>query len=482
MTTAIKIGWAHRDITPDRPVLLRGLFNLRVATRVNDRLTCTALALQTADEQAIIVSADVVAIDEAVLASCRKQVAGRLPGFEGSKLIISATHTHTGPYIGGKGGLQDEADYLAELQARFPDYLTVADCTQLFVERVTEAACEAWEHRAAGKIGWGYSYAVVGENRRVRYFDDRSVMYGKTDTPDFSHIEGHVDHGVNLVFTYGPDECLTGVLVNVACPSQSNEGGQDYISADYWSNVREEVRRRHGEGLFVLPQCSAAGDITPHRLIAREAEDRMLRLKYGEGLSRASNLPLRKDIARRIADAVDDAEPAVRRDLREGVEFRHEVLRLNLPHWDVTEPEYADVKAEIAACERQLDDTAGGDALGPPITRLRSRIQWCRRVIDRYRYPPVNVPVQSNVMRLGNVAFVTCPFEYYLDFGDRIKGRSKAVQTFVVQLAGRGTYLPTDRAASGRSYGAVPASCRVSPEGGQTVVDEAVRAIDAMFA
>ena len=26
----------------------------------------------------------------------------------------------------------------------------------------------------AGLIGWGYSYAVVGENRRVRYFDDRA--------------------------------------------------------------------------------------------------------------------------------------------------------------------------------------------------------------------------------------------------------------------------------------------------------------------
>jgi len=73
------------------------------------------------------------------------------------------------------------------------------------------------------------------------------------------------------------------------------------------------------------------------------------------------------------------------------------------------------------------------------------------------------------------------PFEYYLDFGDRIKGRSAAVQTFVVQLAGGGTYLATERAASGLSYGAVPASCRVSPEGGQVIVDEAVATISRMF-
>jgi hypothetical protein len=87
-----------------------------------------------------------------------------------------------------------------------------------------------------------------------------------------------------------------------------------------------------------------------------------------------------------------------------------------------------------------------------------------------------------NILRLGDIAFVTAPFEYYLDFGDRIKGRCNPLQTFVVQLAGGGTYLPTERAASGGGYGAIPASCRVSPQGGQVIVNEAVAAVNAMFA
>ena len=84
-------------------------------------------------------------------------------------------------------------------------------------------------------------------------------------------------------------------------------------------------------------------------------------------------------------------------------------------------------------------------------------------------------------MRLGEIAFVTVPFEYYLDYGDRIKGGSPALQTFVVQLAGGGSYLATERAAQGLSYGAVPASCRVSPTGGQQIVDEALRTLMEMF-
>ena len=79
-------------------------------------------------------------------------------------------------------------------------------------------------------------------------------------------------------------------------------------------------------------------------------------------------------------------------------------------------------------------------------------------------------------------SFVTTPFEYYLDFGDRIKGRSAALQTFVVQLTAGGSYLATARAAQGLSYGAVPASCLVSPDGGQRIVDEAVAILGSMFA
>jgi hypothetical protein len=72
-------------------------------------------------------------------------------------------------------------------------------------------------------------------------------------------------------------------------------------------------------------------------------------------------------------------------------------------------------------------------------------------------------------------------FEYYLDFGMRIKARSKALQTFVVQLAGEGTYLPTTRSMKGGSYGAYIASTPIGPEGGQLIVEECVKNINEMF-
>lgn len=481
MSAGTSIGWAARDITPDRPTSLRGLFNLRIATRAQDPLTLTALAIESGGEQTIFVSMDACAVDQETIDDSRKLLAERLPEFDASKLVAGATHTHTAPFGGGAVALQKDEDYMDDILARYPDYMSTAEYHDLLVEALVSAACEAWENRAPGLIGWGYSYAVVGENRRVRYFDDRAVMYGSVAEPDFSHIEGHVDHGVNLLFTYDTDRNLTGMVINVASPSQASEGGQDYVSADYWHDTREEIRRRLGGDLFILPQCSAAGDQTPHRLIQARAEERMLMLKYGEGRSKASNIPLRRDIARRIADAVDDAEPAVRTDLHEAVDLTHEPLALDLPHWDVTKAEYDAAMAQIDEHQAKLDEIGDEDRLSATYTSMRSKIAWCQRATRRYEEPLESVPVEVHVVRLGDIAFVSVPFEYYLDFGDRIKGRSAALQTFVVQLSGRGTYLATERAAAGCSYGAVPASCQVSPEGGQVIVDEAVATIERMF-
>ncbi len=481
MSNEIRIGWSERDITPTGPVTLRGQFSLRLATRVQDPLTLTALALDNGADHAVIVSMDACGVDHEVLDEARAALTERLPGVDPRKVIVSATHTHTAPFAGGAGWQRDE-DYLAPLRARRPDYMTIAEYTSLLTTALVEAVCEAWTRRERGYVGWGYSHAVVGENRRVRYFDDSARMYGSVSVPEFSHIEGHVDHGVNLLFTYDADRQLTGALINLACPSQASESGQDFVSADYWHDVREELRRRHGGSLFILPECSAAGDQSPHRLIAKAAEDRMLQLKYGGGVGRPLNAALRTEIARRLAGAVDDAEPPVRKDLRDEVILKHENRTLELEHWKVTEAEYAALQEQLGEARQRLEQLGDGEPLSAEYTSLRSHIVWYEGAIGRFEHPVPSVRAELSVVRLGDIAFVTAPFEYYVDYGDRIKGRSPALQTFVVQLTVGGSYLATHRAAQGLSYGAVPASCEVSPAGGQQLVEAAVEALEGMFA
>jgi hypothetical protein len=86
-----------------------------------------------------------------------------------------------------------------------------------------------------------------------------------------------------------------------------------------------------------------------------------------------------------------------------------------------------------------------------------------------------------HVIRIGDAVICTSPFELYVDYSVQIQGRSKAVQTFVVQLAGAGNYLPTPKAKQGGGYSAIVQSTPVGPEGGMILVDRTVEMINGMF-
>lgn len=251
-------------------------------------------------------------------------------------------------------------------------------------------------------------------------------MYGATNTPKFANVEGYEDHGVEMLFLWNQERKLTGIVINVPCPAQETEGWSE-VSADFWDDVRKEIRKRYSEDLFVLPQCGAAGDISPHLLFRKHAEQRMLERK---GISR------RQEIALRIANAVDNVFPYAREDIKTRVVFKHTVGRVALPTKEPSAPPF-------------------------------------------YKADSVN-PIEFHVIRIGDVALATNPFELYLDYGIAMKAGSKAVLTFVVQLSCRHCgYLPTARAVKAGGYSAE--KYVVGPQGGQVLVNETVRRINAMW-
>src|SRR5690606_1982771 len=72
-----------------------------------------------------------------------------------------------------------------------------------------------------------------------------------------------------------------------------------------------------------------------------------------------------------------------------------------------------------------------------PATRAWLTMNWHLGVVRRHEQQKTNpmLAAEVHVVRLGEIAFATNPFEYYLDFGIQIKVRSPFVQTFLVQLA-----------------------------------------------
>src|SRR5690606_18104418 len=153
----------------------------------------------------------------------------------------------------------------------------------------------------------------------------------------------------------------------------------------------------------------------------------------------------------------------------------HKVAELELPMRLVLEEEYEYSK-------KMRDEDLNDPERRIPFSR---RIAWYQEVLDRYEAQKNNAqpiyPVEIHVLRLGDVAISTNPFELFTEFGIQMKARSNALQTFVIQLVGAGTYVPTKEAVAGGHYSAVVQSNRVGPEGGQILVDRTVEMINGLF-
>ncbi len=314
----LAVGWSTTSITPDAPVQLAGQFHERVSTHVLDPCMATALALERirddGKEQAILVSCDVVNIGNQWVDAIRKRLEEKLPDFESKKLILNATHTHTGPTL--EEGSYKEPD---------PGVMGPRAYGEFFCERVAEAAVQAWTNRAPGGVSRAVGHAAVGFCRVMVYADGTARMYGKTNDPDWRRPEGASDPGLEILFTWNDQSALTGIVVNIACPSQVVEG-QTYVSADFWGPVREELRRHFSEELYVFAMTGAAGDQSPRDLIRR-----------GRNEPDMHSEPGMREMARRIVAGVVQAHEVSHSDVLWDPVFQHRVADIALPARKVTD-------------------------------------------------------------------------------------------------------------------------------------------------
>ena len=487
----LRIGWACRDISTTRPVKLAGQFHVRVSKGIAEPIYATALALDSGDDYVIFVSLDLISIGNYIVDDVRAAVTRRMPEIDPLKITFNATHTHTAPSTYKESAItlsQPNTGIEIAPNSEYRDYL---------IPLVADAICSAWENRSEGQIGYGYGYAVVAHSRRVIYFDDVSkrpdakdksglavdghgVMYGNTDDPNFSHYEAGADHFINLLFTFDPAGKLTGAVVNIPCPSQNSE--MEYkISADYWADVRQAIRAKHGD-IFILPQCAAAGDLSPRILHYKAAEARRFRLKYGD---RAENYEraARKDIAERVAAAFDEVLDWAKLDLHGSAPITHITEIVDLDRRWVTEEEYALATNTLESLKDVAYETEGADPeeLARRNSILTTRRNRSNRILEKWEAQQSvgTFDIELHVVRVGDIAFATNPFEMYKDYKHRIQARSPFEQTFIVQMSprpgeGGGAYLPTERGLSNCGYSASLYDNRVSPKGGQQLVDRTV--------
>ncbi len=472
------IGWSSRNISTDKPVSIHGQFNLRISAKILDPITVTALAIDNGEDSVIFLSGDVTGFYGFMVEKIRTRIKQLRPELPADKVVMNATHTHTTGDI-STGMAQAGRDYPCDVE-RMP----TEEYQEFFVASVADAISEAWDNRQPGAVAWGYGYAVAGHSRRTVYFDDTSKrpgsrnnsgvavdghakMYGNTNDPMFSHFEAGADHFVNLLYTFDTQHKLTGAIINVPCPSQCSEH-EWALSADFWHEVRQNISQAHGN-IFILPQCAAAGDLSPRILHYRKAQERRFALK---------KTTERQEIADRITAAFEEVLAWASKDLRDALPLKHEIRHLELSRRRITPQEFeANVKAlsELDATPFATEGTPTERLINNSI--LAARRNRSRQIIKRYQEQDAKpgIPMNLHVVKLGEIAFAFNPFELYMDYMHRIQARSPFEQTFIVQLTGDESasnygYLATERGEWGGGYSASLYCNQVNPAGGQELV------------
>ena len=492
----IKIGWSEADITPEKGVKigLDGQFFERITDEVESRITVTALALDSGDDRAVIISCDLVGIGSNLHSLVRKRVEGRYPELRG-KIITCAIHTHTS-YVYTKTGTDPGTalDVLRQMLPEGTEYEPLAaneemldpdTALEFLVSKISEAAENAWEGRRPGYYSNAFGRAAVGMNRRVCYTDGSAKMWGDTFRGDFDELESGCDTGIEIIYTYDDNKELNGVIANVACPAQVVEH-RNFISSDYWGKVRENLRKHFKRNVYVLGLCSAAGDLAPRDLIRwvdpetpiddpNIHRDRPAPRRADPSMFDISGL---KVVGKRISnELISVFEEIPESEIKSSAVLMHETFSLTLPLRRVTESEYLEAENRIRKYMEEnkgrimtFDDSAEMHVYAGSIARY----EFQKRVRS--------FEEEIHILRFGDIAVATNPFELFLNYGNRIRARSLAKQTFIIQLAcGDDGYLPTEKAEKGSHYSAYVSSGVTGHEGGDILVNETVGHINRMF-
>ena len=495
---SVKFGWYEARLVPDgKKVNLAGQFYERITDQVRDPLCVTALAIECGEESAIFCACDLVSTSYVLLEKVRSLLKDE-KDFPIDRIIINAIHTHTGPsYSHRSDSTAKSGSSLDVLKRYMPEdvkyeklvesekdenFFDGEEAFEYIAARIAEAAKGAWDSRKEGKYASAFGRAAIGMCRRVCYDDGSAKMWGDTNMANFTDLEGGNDSGIELLFITDKNEKLTGVVANVACPSQVLEH-RSFMSADYWGDVKKLLRAKYGEDVYLLPLCSAAGDQCPRDMIRWVEPETPI---DDPNIERV-NPPVRRadpsmfDIkgcelaARRIATEIFYAYEDVTSYVEDSV-LVHKTIKMDVPLRRVTIAEKDHALAEI---DRFFKEHKGNINY-----RDNARMHIYAGTVARYNLQQEKDvdEIEIHVLRLGDIAFATNPYELFLNYGNQIRARSLAAQTVLIQLScGSRGYLPTKRAEEGSHYSAYVSSGTTGHVGGEMLVRKTVEEINQMF-
>jgi neutral ceramidase len=405
-----RAGAATSNLTPRLGRLLVGGFEPIRATHIHDELHARCLVLDDGQTKIAFVICDSLGIDRQVFDHARRLIS-KETGIPGDNVLMSATHTHSGPSWHGRD--DEDGDY--------PNFLA---------RRIADGVARAVQNLEPARIGWGAGREpnqVFNRRWKMKPGPALANPFGGMDqvrmnpprlSADLLEPAGPTDPEISFLSVQSragrPIALLANYSLHYVGGTRSGE-----MSADYFAVFADRIQQLLGadrlDPPFVGLLCNGtSGDVNNNNFRA-------------PGEKRQPYEQMRR-VAHAVAAEVDRAHQFVK--FRDWVPLAAQQKELSLATRKPT-------PALLAWARQTLAKPATAPQYHP-----RER-NYAQRVLA-LQEAPARTEIILQTLRVGDVGIAAIPFEVFAETGLEIKERSPFRPTFTVSLAnGTNGYLPT---------------------------------------
>jgi hypothetical protein len=409
----LRVGAAQVAITPPAGMPMAGYYSTRLSQGVHDDLHAKAIVIASGEQRAALVACDLIGLPPAVVEEASQLIQAGT-GIPAESVMISATHSHTGPLIPAGGARDGAYGGQMEIARGFR-----AELPRKIAESVRLASARLAPARASFGKGRDDSLSF---NRRY-FMKDGSVGWnpGKLN-PNIVRPAGPIDPDVPVVLF----ESLAGepiaTYVNFAMHPDT-VGGLE-VSADYPYTLANLLAKAKGPDMLTLFTIGTAGNINHLNVTSADPQK-----GHGEA-ERIGTI-----LAGEVIKTYSRLEPVPVSTLRTA----RRTLTLDVAHLEPGDEERA------KAIAKQVD-------AGAAVKFLDTVFAF--KALDTAARAGKPLDAEVRVITLGDqIAWVGLPGEIFVELGAAIKQASPFPLTIVAELAhGPVTYFPNAPAFSQGNY------------------------------
>jgi hypothetical protein len=276
-----KVGLARADITPRAPVWMSGYAGRRISTGVRHPLWAKALAMEDAGGmRAVLVTSDLIGFSGEAYERIRSAAERRF-GLRQEQLLLSFSHTHTGPVLAGS--LLDYYPLDAAGEAATARYSTWLE------SEIVDLIGRALDDRRDAILETTFDSTDFAVNRRENREPEVPAVRSRNEA-----LKGPTDPAVPVMLVRDADKgTLRALVFGYACHATTMADTE--LSGDY-PGYAQQLLEAERPGLQAMFWAGCGADLNP--LPRRTVE---LCREYGHRLAEA--------VARAISRPADQLKP-----------------------------------------------------------------------------------------------------------------------------------------------------------------------------